>query len=132
MTGNEVLLLATVALQAGTLFYAGNAQRTAEQARDKASFDIALELQRRQLPVSVVFILAVAAALWWRVVDGYVVAFAMAFVLAQVVHAALFNGGNTRQWSDMALKASAVALTGLVAMLALDILPPQADTMVVP
>lgn len=132
MTGNEVLLLATVALQAGTLFYAGNAQRTAEQARDKASFDIALELQRRQLPVSVVFILAVAAALWWRVVDGYVVAFAMAFVLAQVVHAALCAGGNTGPWSGMALQASAVALTGQVAMLALDILPPQADTMVVP
>lgn len=132
MTGNEALLLVTLALHTGTLLHAGHAQRAAEQANDHAGSDIAPDLQRRQWPVSVVYILAVAAALWWRVADGYVVVFAMAFVLAQVVHAALFNGDNTRQWSDMALKASAVALTGLVAMLALDILPPQADTMVVP
>lgn len=129
MTSSEALLLLTLAVHIGTMLHARHAARHATGA---IGFDQARELQRRQFPVSIVFILAVAAGLWWRVVDGYVVAFAAAFALSQVVHAALFTGRHSGQWSGMALTASGVALTGLVAMLALDILPPQADTMVAP
>lgn len=129
---NEALLLVTLALQIGSLLYASSALRTAEQANDTTGTAILRELQRRQVPLSIVFMLAAAAGIWWRVVDAYVVAFAMGFVLAQVVHAALLTGRHAEHWSPLALRASGVALIGLIAMLALDILPPQADTMVVP
>lgn len=130
MTRNETLVLIPVALQVATLWLAfvmglrpGN-QGDADRQR------LGAELWRRSLAISLIFFIAIAVALHWRVVDAYVMTFAVLFVLAQAVHAAVLARGDDA--SPLALRASVVALTGLVAVIALDILPEQADTLPVP
>lgn len=129
MSTVELLLLVPLLLQAGTLLSAAAMARSGDAAR----VALANELQRRQVPLSLLFFAALGVAFHWRAVDAYVVAFAALFVLAQIVHAALLIGGGAAQSMDkLALRASVVALAGLVAMLALDLLPEHGDGMMAP
>ncbi|MFN3867476.1 MAG: hypothetical protein ACK4MF_00255 [Hyphomicrobiaceae bacterium] len=130
MTRFGALLLVPVVLQAATLLQTWRMLR-ADGKGSEAAQATGAELWRRQIAVSILFFLASAAAFYWNVVDAYVVTFAVLFVLAQVIHAALFNRGNDAM-SVVALRASAIALVGLAAMVALDVLPGVADTYQVP
>lgn len=127
MTGPELALLITAVLQAGTLVMAGAPARGGEtQERDMARSGH--ELQRLQAVVSIGFFAAAGIALWWRVVDAFVVLFAVLFVLAQVIHAALSASGEAGGMSALALKASVVALAGLAAVMSLDLLAAEGDS----
>lgn len=130
MKAEGIALLVTVLLQGAMLLWAWRLGQ--DRGSKKAGTQgFGAELWRRQIAVSIIFFLASAAAYHWDVVDIYVVAFAVLFVLAQVVHAALLDRGQDAL-SALALRASVIALAGLVAMVALDVLPGEADTYQVP
>lgn len=118
MTRSELLLLVPLALQCASVVLCAAATRSPDAPYRQR----AVELQRRQLPLSAIFVAAGLTALHWRIVDTYVVAFAALFVLAQIVHAAVLMRGEPRATDHLALRASVVALAGLVALLALDLL----------
>lgn len=129
MSTAAALLLVPLVLQVGTLLSAASVARSADRPRA----ELAGELQRRAVPLSLLFFAALGVAFHWRSVDAYVVAFAALFTLAQIVHAALLMGGGAaRSMDKLALRASVVALAGLVAMLALDLLPGHGEGMMVP
>lgn len=121
MTGLELALLITAVLQAGTLA-SGRIAAKGGAAPDAGMAGLGALLARRQAVVSILFFVTAAMAMWWRTVDGFVVLFAALFVLAQVILAVLLARGDAATMSPTALKASVVALAGLVAMVSLDLL----------
>lgn len=123
MTALEMLLLVPLALQFGTVVTVYALQRAAEAAGDEQRLMLGRTLWRRHLAVTFVFFAAAATALVWRVTDAFVLAFAALFVIAEGADAALTARHGAGPLNALALRASLVALAGLVAMLALDILP---------
>ena len=124
MTSAELALLVPLALQFGTLLRAYSLQRSAEAAGDDERMVLGQALWRRHLAVTVVFFAAAVAAFQWRAVDGYALAFAVMFVIAEAADASLHagNGGLRGPLNGLALRASLVALAGFVAVTAIEIL----------
>lgn len=126
----ETLLVAAMALQAMLLVLLARTETLRDQAGDASAARGALVFPYQHAALAVGFLIASAAAIWIGAVDRYVVIFAAMFVLAQAVQARLAISGALPGWSALSLRAAAIALAGLLAMVTLSVLPADVETMV--
>lgn len=133
MPSYETLLLIPMALQSALLLLllAGRGRISTDRGASQLEPPQTM-LDRRHFALAFVFMLAAGLAWWWRAADSYVLAFAALFVMAQAVQAVLSLNNADLGWSMLAMRAAVVALLGLVTMLSLGLVPPEAEGMVPP
>ncbi|MGD9784285.1 MAG: hypothetical protein AB7E80_04300 [Hyphomicrobiaceae bacterium] len=130
MSWHETLLIAAVALEIAVMLMSG--RLTAGGAAEQATGRVVGDLGRRFDALALAFFLTAAAALWWRIADGWVSLFAALFIAAHATGLILMTRSDTIVWSVPALRAALIALIGLGAVVVLALLPGDADGMMVP